>query len=132
MGKKNEQLEAPVITEDLEALKAKLDEAEALATAQSEEIEALKAKLDEADELILSRNAKLEETKAKLADAEAKLAGGKFVAKEKFEFNGATYEVLGPALIPGKGKLTALEISTDAETQAYLVGVRSGVIREVK
>lgn len=52
--------------------------------------------------------------------------------KESFEHGEDRYEILvGSVHIPGHGKMTALELSTDAEAQDKLVKSNSGIIKKI-
>jgi hypothetical protein len=51
---------------------------------------------------------------------------------ETFEHGGNKYEIIIPSVhIIGTGKVTALEIATDADLQELLVKSNSGAIRKI-
>lgn len=51
--------------------------------------------------------------------------------REVFEYDGEKYEVLAGGMIPKKGKMTALDIACDEETQAWLIKNNSGLIKKL-
>lgn len=53
-------------------------------------------------------------------------------AKESFDLDGKKYEIVSGATIPGIGKRTPIELTTDENAQRWLVEKGSGAIREIK
>lgn len=120
---------------DIVELQAKIADLETEKTMLQEEIDSLKGLLDEGKEKIAQLEAENESLKAEVArllntpDAQETANG----VGKTFELDGVKYQVLSANInIPGFGKLSALDILSNAEAQQWLVSKGSGSIREVK